>query len=75
MGILAQLKPGHSAYPRRRIGDGAIVIQGQGQRESGFGRVITEIIFFRRRYESRSLRLVGPLPAPVQNYTSLTKRR
>jgi molybdate transport system substrate-binding protein len=40
------------------------VIRGSG-REIGFG-AITEI----RMYEPKGLRLVGPLPADVQNYTA-----
>jgi molybdate transport system substrate-binding protein len=63
MAILEQLKPKTTRYP-----DGASVmehvIKGKGN-EIGFG-AITEI----KAYESRGLRLVGPLPAPVQNYTS-----
>ena len=63
MGILEQLKPKSTRYP-----DGASVmehvIKGKGN-EIGFG-AITEI----RMYETRGLKLVGPLPAAVQNYTS-----
>ena len=63
MGILEQLKPKTTRYP-----DGASVmehvIKGKGN-EIGFG-AITEI----RAYESKGLRLVGPLPASIQNYTS-----
>ena len=40
------------------------VIRGKGN-EIGFG-AITEI----RMYEPKGLKLVGPLPADVQNYTS-----
>ena len=40
------------------------VIKGKGN-EIGFG-AITEI----RMYEPKGLKLVGPLPADVQNYTS-----
>jgi molybdate transport system substrate-binding protein len=51
-----------------RYADGASVLEhvlrGQG-REIGFG-AITEILLYRER----GLRLVGPLPAEVQNYTS-----
>ena len=63
MGILEQLKPKTTRYP-----DGAAVmehvIKGKGN-EIGFG-AITEI----RMYEPKGLKLVGPLPADVQNYTS-----
>jgi molybdate transport system substrate-binding protein len=63
MGILEQLKPKTTRYP-----DGAAVmehvIKGKGN-EIGFG-AITEI----RMYEPKGLRLVGPLPADVQNYTA-----
>lgn len=40
------------------------VIKGKGD-EIGFGAII-EI----RLYEAKGLRLVGPLPAEIQNYTS-----
>lgn len=40
------------------------VLRGQG-REIGFG-AITEILLYR----DKGLRLVGPLPADVQNYTA-----
>jgi molybdate transport system substrate-binding protein len=63
MGILEQLKPKSTRYP-----DGASVmehvIKGKGS-EIGFG-AITEI----RLYEPKGLKLVGPLPAEIQNYTS-----
>jgi molybdate transport system substrate-binding protein len=63
MGILDQLKPKSTRYP-----DGASVmehvIKGKGN-EIGFGP-ITEI----KQYVSKGLKLVGPLPAEVQNYTS-----
>ena len=63
MGILEQLKPKTTRYP-----DGAAVMEhvskGKGN-EIGFG-AITEI----RQYEAKGLRLAGPLPADVQNYTS-----
>jgi len=63
MGILEQLKPKTTRYP-----DGAAVmehvIKGKGN-EIGFG-AITEI----RMYEPKGLKLVGPLPPDVQNYTS-----
>ena len=63
MGILDQLKPKSTRYA-----DGAAVmehiIKGKGN-EIGFG-AITEI----KMYESKGLKLVGPLPAEVQNYTS-----
>ncbi len=62
-GILEQLKPKTTRYA-----DGASVmehvIKGKGN-EVGFG-AITEI----RLYEPKGLKLVGPLPAEVQNYTS-----
>ena len=63
MGILEQLKPKTTRYP-----DGASVmehlIKGRGN-EIGFG-AITEI----RLYESKGLKLIGPLPPEIQNYTS-----
>jgi molybdate transport system substrate-binding protein len=63
MGILEQVKPKSTRYA-----DGAAVmehiIKGKGN-EIGFG-AITEI----KMYESKGLKLVGPLPAEVQNYTS-----
>lgn len=63
MGILERIKPKTTRYP-----DGASVmehvIRSQGN-EIGFG-AITEI----RLYEPRGLKLVGPLPAEVQNYTT-----
>ncbi len=63
MGILEQLKP-----KTTRHADGAAVmehlIKGKGN-EIGFG-AMTEI----RLYEPKGLRLAGPLPAAVQNYTS-----
>ena len=63
MGILEQLKPKSARYA-----DGASVmehiIKGKGN-EIGFG-AITEI----KMYETKGLKLVGPLPAEVQNYTS-----
>ena len=63
MGILDQLKPKTTRYP-----DGASVmehvIKGRGN-EIGFG-AITEI----KMYEPKGLKLIGPLPADVQNYTS-----
>ena len=62
MGIAEQLKPKTTRYP-----NGAAVLEhviaGQG-REIGFG-ALTEI----RLYASQGLKLVGPLPAEVQNYT------
>ena len=62
-GILEAVKPKSTRYP-----DGASVmnhvIGGKGA-EVGFG-AMTEI----RMYEPKGLRLVGPLPADVQNYTS-----
>ncbi len=63
MGILPQLRPKTTRYP-----DGAAVMEyvskGKGN-EIGFG-AITEI----KSYESKGVKLVGPLPADVQNYTS-----
>jgi molybdate transport system substrate-binding protein len=63
MGILEQLKPKTKRYP-----DGASVMEhvskGKGN-EIGFG-AITEI----KSYEPKGVKLVGPLPADVQNYTS-----
>ena len=63
MGILDQLKPKTTRYA-----DGASVmehvIKGKGN-EIGFG-AITEI----KLYEAKGLKLVAPLPADVQNYTS-----
>ncbi len=63
LGILEQLKP-----KTTRHANGAAVmehvIKGKGN-EIGFG-AITEI----RLYETKGLKLVGPLPADVQNYTS-----
>lgn len=62
-GILDQLKTKTTRYP-----NGASVmehvIKGKGN-EIGFG-AITEI----RMYEPKGLKLAGPLPAEVQNYTS-----
>jgi molybdate transport system substrate-binding protein len=63
LGILDQLKPKTTRYA-----NGASVmehvIKGKGN-EIGFG-AITEI----KMYEAKGARLVGPLPADVQNYTS-----
>ncbi|MFH0998140.1 MAG: substrate-binding domain-containing protein [Pseudomonadota bacterium] len=63
MGIAEALKAKTTRYPT-----GAAVmehvIKGKG-REIGFG-AMTEI----RLYESKGIRLVGPLPADIQNYTS-----
>ena len=63
MGILGDLQPKSTRYP-----NGAPVmehvINGKGS-EIGFG-AITEI----RMFEPQGLKLVGPLPAEVQNYTS-----
>jgi len=62
MGILAQLKAKTTRYP-----GGTEVMshlsKGKGN-EIGFG-AITEI----KAYEGKGVRLVGPLPAEVQNYT------
>lgn len=63
MGVLDPIKPKTTRYPNA----GSVmehVIKGRGN-EIGFGP-ITEI----RMYESKGLKLVGPLPAEVQNYTS-----
>jgi molybdate transport system substrate-binding protein len=63
LGILDAIKPKTTRYP-----DGASVmehvIRGNG-REIGFG-AITEI----RQFEPKGLKLAGPLPADVQNYTA-----
>jgi molybdate transport system substrate-binding protein len=63
MGLAEALKAKTTRYP-----DGAAVIEhvirGKGN-EIGFG-AITEI----RMYEAKGARLVAPLPADVQNYTS-----
>lgn len=65
MGIYDQVEGKTTRYP-----DGASVMEhvlkGKG-REVGFGP-ITEILLFR----DKGVRLVGPLPAEVQNYTSYT---
>lgn len=63
MGVLDQVKPKTTRYP-----DGAAVMEHVLKAKGnvlGFG-AITEI----RQYEPKGLRLVGPLPADVQNYTS-----
>ncbi len=63
MGILEQLKPKTTRYANA----GSVmehVIKGTGN-EIGLGP-ITEI----RMYEPKGLKLVGPLPVEVQNYTS-----
>lgn len=63
MGILEQLKPKSTRYANANsVMDH--VIKGKGN-EIGFGP-ITEI----KLYESKGLKLVGPLPPEVQNYTS-----
>jgi molybdate transport system substrate-binding protein len=63
LGVIDQVKAKSARYP-----DGAAVmehvIKGKGN-EIGFG-AITEI----KMYESKGLKLVGPLPAELQNYTS-----
>jgi molybdate transport system substrate-binding protein len=63
MGVLDQIKPKTTRYA-----NGASVmehvIKGKGN-EIGFG-AITEI----KLYEDKGLKLVGPLPAEVQNYTT-----
>jgi molybdate transport system substrate-binding protein len=65
MGIYDSVESKTTRYP-----DGASVMEhvlkGKG-REVGFGP-ITEILL----YKEKGLRLVGPLPADVQNYTSYT---
>jgi molybdate transport system substrate-binding protein len=63
LGIADQLKPKTTRYAN---GEAVMehVIKGKGN-EIGFG-AITEIKLF----ESHGLKLVGPLPADVQNYTS-----
>jgi molybdate transport system substrate-binding protein len=63
MGVLEQIKPKTTRYPDA----GAVmahVIKGKGN-EIGFGP-ITEI----KMYEPKGLRMIAPLPAEVQNYTS-----
>jgi molybdate transport system substrate-binding protein len=63
MGVLEQIKPKTTRYPDA----GAVmehVIKGKGN-EIGFGP-ITEI----KQYVPKGLKLVGPLPADAQNYTS-----
>ena len=63
MGVLDQLKPKTTRYA-----DGAAVMEHLLRTKGnvlGFG-AITEI----RQYEPKGLRLVGPLPTDVQNYTS-----
>ena len=65
MDVYAQVEGKTTRYP-----DGASVmehvIQGKG-REIGFG-AITEIVLYR----DKGLKLVGPMPAAVQNYTAYT---
>ena len=65
MDVYAQVEGKTTRYP-----DGAAVmehvIKGQG-REIGFG-AMTEILL----YQGKGLKLVGPLPAEVQNYTAYT---
>lgn len=65
MDVYAQVEGKTTRYP-----DGAAVmehvIKGKG-REIGFG-AMTEILL----YSSKGLKLVGPVPAEVQNYTSYT---
>src|SRR5262245_61868024 len=64
IGIGDQLKPKTTRYPN---GDAVMnhIIKGKGK-EIGFG-AITEIKMFEAKGQ---LKLVGPLPADVQNYTS-----
>lgn len=63
LGIMGQVSAKSTRYP-----DGAAVLdhlaKGKGN-EIGFG-AITEIL----EYRGRGVRLVGPLPAEIQNYTS-----
>lgn len=63
MGLWSELEARTTRYP-----DGAAVLEhvlhGKGQ-EIGFG-AMTEILLYR----DKGLKLVGPLPAEVQNYTS-----
>lgn len=63
MGITAEVKP-----KAKRYGNGESVmehlIKGSG-REFGFGAA-TEIVMF----GDKGLRLIGPLPAEIQNFTS-----
>lgn len=65
MDVYSQIESKTTRYP-----DGAAVmehvIKGNG-REIGFG-AITEILL----YSSKGLKMVGPVPAEVQNYTSYT---
>lgn len=65
MGVYAQVEPKAARYAT-----GAEVMEhvlkGKGK-EVGFGP-ITEIL----QYKEKGLRLVGPLPAEIQNYTSYT---
>lgn len=65
MDVYAQVEGRITRYP-----DGAAVLEhvihGKG-REIGFG-AMTEILL----YQNKGLRLVGPVPAEVQNYTSYT---
>jgi len=63
LGILEQIKPKSVRYPN---GEAVMlhVIKGKGN-EIGFG-AITEI----RMFEPQGLKMIGPLPADVQNYTS-----
>jgi molybdate transport system substrate-binding protein len=63
IGIAEQIKAKTTRYPNgERVMDH--VIQGSGK-ELGFG-AITEIKLF----EPKGLKLAGPLPADIQNYTS-----
>ena len=63
LGIADQIKAKSARYPN---GEAVMehVIKGKGN-EIGFG-AITEI----KLYETKGLKLVGPLPADVQNYTN-----
>jgi molybdate transport system substrate-binding protein len=65
LGLAEQAKPKTTRYP-----DGAAVMEhllrGKG-REIGFG-AITEILLYREK----GLRLVGPLPPEIQNFTNYT---
>ena len=63
MGVFDQIRPKTTRYPDA----GAVmqhIIKGKGN-EIGFGP-ITEI----KMYEPKGLRMIAPLPAEVQNYTS-----
>jgi molybdate transport system substrate-binding protein len=63
MGIGAQVQ-GKTARPSNAAQTMDRILQGKGN-EVGFG-LISEI----KPYEAKGVRMVGPLPAPVQNYTN-----